>query len=602
MISLLLFCGMLQWVGADVSLSRHIEYKVQTEGPEGPRVSAEVTLKKTLHREPTLEDARIFVPASTFSDVRELRCRVGQKILPKGAYRTHRPEMEDVFLGGPTIHEINTGRYLKKGATVVTTYRQKFPEITMLPWVTIPNEDGVAEVILTFHHPADVQVAFEVYAPGEVPEFTVKRPRATQTTWICRFPSRRVTRPYFSFNDTLAMVLPKMSRDGRPLNGFTADSFGRWYGAQVAALPGLDAAGKAKAVALTAAAETPRAKLTALHDYVRGNIRYVADELGRGAIIPRPSAQVLAQGYGDCKDRALLVRDMAAELGLDVRLALLSTEVQPETKAVHARLFNHVICAWREGEDWWFFDPTNEFAPFGLLDEKTVGRRTLIIGPDGVEMVRSVSRAGMPRLAVTIQADRETARGTAQVTFSGGLLAQAHHALSLTGLQRENVLSALVGVHFVYLSFEHFDTVTVSDDSVTFSSQVELSRFLVNSRTRLYVPTAPMASVTRDVFPREADPLPLELGGRVEVTLDVNIEAAGFELAPREPTSLGVADGAFFKAEARNVDGVKKQFHYHYRMPFAAVHDGQKQDFFAFAKTYLQSRNQMFHLKPADAP
>lgn len=74
---------------------------------------------------------------------------------------------------------------------------------------------------------------------------------------------------------------------------------------------------KAKVTELTASAATPLDKMKALAKFVQQDIRYVAIELGIGGWQPHPAADVFAHRYGDCKDKATLMRSMLHEIDVD---------------------------------------------------------------------------------------------------------------------------------------------------------------------------------------------------------------------------------------------------------------------------------------------
>jgi len=61
-----------------------------------------------------------------------------------------------------------------------------------------------------------------------------------------------------------------------------------------------------KVAELVQGAHSLEDSLRALHRFVAHDVRYVAVSLGIGGYQPRPAAQVLETGFGDCKDKATL--------------------------------------------------------------------------------------------------------------------------------------------------------------------------------------------------------------------------------------------------------------------------------------------------------
>ena len=68
---------------------------------------------------------------------------------------------------------------------------------------------------------------------------------------------------------------------------------------------------------MTASETTTLEKMQTLAAFVQRDVRYVGIELGIGGYQPHPAAEVFAHRYGDCKDKATLLRSMLREIGVD---------------------------------------------------------------------------------------------------------------------------------------------------------------------------------------------------------------------------------------------------------------------------------------------
>lgn len=64
-----------------------------------------------------------------------------------------------------------------------------------------------------------------------------------------------------------------------------------------------------------------RDRITALIRYVQDDIRYVSDATGLGSHVPRDPETVIANGYGDCKDKALLLVSLLRAIGVPADVA-----------------------------------------------------------------------------------------------------------------------------------------------------------------------------------------------------------------------------------------------------------------------------------------
>lgn len=89
---------------------------------------------------------------------------------------------------------------------------------------------------------------------------------------------------------------------------------------------------------------TDEDKVKAVYAWVENNIRYVYAHLGRGGYTPHSPTETLANGYGDCKDQALLVQSMLAALGVKSKPVLIQTRSAGETYTGQvSNIFNHIF-------------------------------------------------------------------------------------------------------------------------------------------------------------------------------------------------------------------------------------------------------------------
>lgn len=184
---------------------------------------------------------------------------------------------------------------------------------------------------------------------------------------------------------------------------------------------------QSRADAITAGIDTPRAQARAIHAWVTRNVRYVALNFGLGGVVPRHVDEILASGYGDCKDKVVVLGALLAAKGIDAAPVLINSQNvywQPDV-AIVPGIYNHAI-AYLPGLDL-FLDPTAETAPFGVLPVMQYGKSALVTrGLDagaGLGRLPPVSpgRAAAEVVTeLTIAADG-TAAGTQRMTASGAL-------------------------------------------------------------------------------------------------------------------------------------------------------------------------------------
>ena len=152
-----------------------------------------------------------------------------------------------------------------------------------------------------------------------------------------------------------------------------------------------------KAKELTANAKTEFEKIHAIGTFVQ-NLQYISIDIGVGhgnGYKPRPSDLVLGRGYGDCKDKATLMRAMLRTLKIDsYPIAIYSGDPRfVREEWASPRQFNHAIIAVKVSDTTeaatvmqhpklgrlLIFDATDAYTPVGDLPDYLQGSNALII-------------------------------------------------------------------------------------------------------------------------------------------------------------------------------------------------------------------------------
>jgi Domain of Unknown Function with PDB structure (DUF3857)/Transglutaminase-like superfamily len=159
----------------------------------------------------------------------------------------------------------------------------------------------------------------------------------------------------------------------------------------------------AKARELTANLQTELSRIRALGNYVQ-SIQYISIQIGVGRWRPHSAAQVFAKSYGDCKDKANLMRAMLKSLDIESYPVLIfsgdPTFVREAWPSPYQ--FNHCIIAIKLKEDaqlgavaqypklgrLLIFDATDEDTPVGDLPQHEQGSLALIAAGDDGALVR----------------------------------------------------------------------------------------------------------------------------------------------------------------------------------------------------------------------
>jgi Domain of Unknown Function with PDB structure (DUF3857) len=117
--------------------------------------------------------------------------------------------------------------------------------------------------------------------------------------------------------------------------------------------------------------------------------------------VAKNAADVLNRKEGDAADVFMLFLALAQAAGLDPRLAVMSdrTEmIRPPADATHPYFVSARAVAIRDGAQWRFVDPSNQYAGDGALRAAQEGRQALIADPK--EIVTGTTAVSEPRASI----------------------------------------------------------------------------------------------------------------------------------------------------------------------------------------------------------
>ena len=118
-------------------------------------------------------------------------------------------------------------------------------------------------------------------------------------------------------------------------------------------------------------------------------VRYTGLEFGSSQLIPHPAGDTLKTGYGDCKDKAVVLVSALQAAGIPAQIALLyvrgDNDVAAEVPGIG--IFNHAI-VYVPGKPAIWIDATAEFFEPGYLPWADQGRLALLVGPGTKELLR----------------------------------------------------------------------------------------------------------------------------------------------------------------------------------------------------------------------
>jgi transglutaminase-like putative cysteine protease len=160
-------------------------------------------------------------------------------------------------------------------------------------------------------------------------------------------------------------------------------TIGSWYASLARDRYALDHTVREKLLHLLSGTTTPDDSIRAVQRWVAQDIRYVSIALGLGGYQPRMPAEVVATGYGDCKDKATLFISALRFLGYRAHPVLLNSSGPVERGLPSLDQFDHAIAVVERPQGRVYVDLTADLVPYGELPASDQGQFALIVYPDG---------------------------------------------------------------------------------------------------------------------------------------------------------------------------------------------------------------------------
>jgi hypothetical protein len=599
-------------VEKDISYKKTIRYFVESSGKRYI-LSSEVVVTEKFLSKSALQTHFISIYEPFYAPVENIKCRLNNVKIKDDNIYFENIERKDIFIGNNKVHFIKLPGNLKQGDEIKYSYEQKYKEIAYIPIENIPNINSVDELIVDIEHPEEVSINFDFFFPHKKLNYTITN---TPENTVMRFDSLSKFNevPYEDFKDLLGAFIINIKQDKKEITPRSPAAFMIWYSGLSKMSPG---SGGAKAVNWDKKTNlkpffqgkikddfTPIEKLTIINNYVRDSIRYVANERGIKSIVPDNPSDVFERKYGDCKDKAGLVSAIAKEYGLEVIPALTSTDEFLSFSLFHMNVFNHVICSYKSGNQYRFFDPTAESMAFSTLHEELAGKPAFIM--DTLNPHYEIISKDLPpsEININISGSLDSLRNAyATITLHNDLYA---YALDLLNNSKEkdfrDIIPNFVAMFLRNIGLEiyHMPEKTIhnpekDNNSITFSMDADLSRFIIPSTKKSYLPKAPFIFINDRILQREKDSSALFLSEMPKISLSIELKSDAC-IVSSDSISISLNPSSGYYASAKNENGNILKFNYVFNPPYCHISSDGKSEFIKFCKSYFSNRNQMFVL------
>lgn len=578
---------------ADIGRKEEHLFYIQHNG-EQFFLSSRSTVEQVYHSKRSTEYNTFFIHENFYDKVTYLKGEFDDDDIEESSISSIAAQNEDVFISDFRIHRISFPQKIDIGKSGFYRYEKEYKDIAYFPIMYIPNLNKIDSYTMIVEHPSALHIDFNIV-------FTVKDiPYTIDTT----NPERTVLKfgsiehfdklSYYPFDGFHAAILTSI-RYQRNINPITPEDFSRWYfnllDSSIYSINNNDSELHSAIINTS----NHRDKVKLIYDYVRKNIRYIADEEDINAIVPRSPTTVITRKYGDCKDKAFLISALAKKYGITIHPVLVSTNPEPEFQATHPTLYNHVICLYEEGNERIYFDPTSKYSEFRDLPQSDIQAQGLILNRIKPEQVLIPHQSSDATLEISVEGDIEQPKqAKARVVLRNDYLSTALRAKTeLTGVELENTLSNLVTHHFQKISFDYFEFESVSDSQIVFTANADMKDFIIASTEKRYVPQIPFSMIDNSILKRESDSQAIYLEEVMSVKLDISLRTPSLKIQSKT-TEFGDPSVALFTGHASQGNNENIKFSYTLQNSRKSLSGTARSSFVSFAKEFLKSKKNMF--------
>ncbi len=169
---------------------------------------------------------------------------------------------------------------------------------------------------------------------------------------------------------------------------------GDWYRSLALTQAQPNDALRARADELTKDAKTPQDQVRTIYEFVSTHTRYVGIDFGIGRYQPHSAAEVLANQYGDCKDKDTLLEALLRAKGFSTAPALIGVGIAPVPDVPSPAVFNHVITTVNMPDGRIWLDSTPAVAPYRFLTSVIRDQKALVVPSNSPAELASTPAAG----------------------------------------------------------------------------------------------------------------------------------------------------------------------------------------------------------------
>ena len=593
---LILKTGFLTAEAPDILYKRNVTFEIRESTSGKYFLSSNSVVEFGLLSDRSLNENKIMsVTEPFYAPFSEIKAFVNKKKIDNEMMYSTFIESRDAFFSDYKTHFMNFGTELKKSDILSYRITQNYRDINYFPLLYIPNVNKLAEYSVVIVHPENVIPEFEFYFPKDSIHYSIQKKDEKQT--ILTFTNIEKTKelPNFDFDDVHCVVQVKLKKEGTELISSSPANFVDWYRTLVKFDPLITQPIPEELQKSIELEKTNLGKLKIIYNFVRTNVRYVADMKNQHSFVPHHPDELLKGLYGDCKDRAYFIHALARRYGLKVNLVLVSTKNPVPISGLHITNYNHVICSYEENGNSYYFDPTSKYTEFGNLPDNDISSNAFVMDTLNPKLIKLPLPVQKTNVILKINANEDSLKyGRALITLHNDYFSNVIRAKNeLREIDIENFLNRIITGNFNKISLDGFKILTISENAVTMSANADLSAFIIESKSKKYVPKIPFSMFGKNILEREHDSGDIFIDNRESIEFELNLihrnlvsKDGGFN-----EKTLG---NVFVNSEFRNIKPGLIQVKAAMMLNIKQIPKIQKSEFINFAKSILKGKTQMY--------
>lgn len=253
---------------------------------------------------------------------------------------------------------------------------------------------------------------------------------------------------------------------------------------------------KAITLKITENSKTDEDKVKSIFYWVKDNIKYIAFENGYEGFIPREASLICERKFGDCKDMASIITDMAKYTNVkNVTLAWIGTRDIPYSYAElpTPAVDNHMIAVYKNGTEYIFLDATDKETLYGIPTGFIQGKEAMIGEGESYKIIPVPvvpAEKNEVKEQVNLKIEKEKLVGSGKIEFSGynrsRILSRMGDATNKTRFERIKSL-VLKGNNKFNLKDYQEEHIKDRDKSYQISYHFDLGNYILKVDKEMYV-------------------------------------------------------------------------------------------------------------------